>query len=72
MNNVAVHHEKTQISLGFSYPLSTQRMNRIITWAPTREKLTSVFANNTGADQPAHSHSLISNSVIRLLESTIS
>ena len=30
------------------------------------------FANNTGADQPAHSHSLISTFVIHVLESTIS
>ena len=30
------------------------------------------FANNKGADQPAHSHSLISVFVIRYLESTIS
>ena len=32
----------------------------------------SIFANNKGADQPVHPHSLISNIVIRLLESTIS
>ena len=30
------------------------------------------FANNTGTDQPAHPHSLISAFVIRFLESTIS
>ena len=30
------------------------------------------FANNTGADQPAHPRSLISTFVIRVLESTIS
>ena len=30
------------------------------------------IANNTGADQPAHPHSLISTFVIRLLESIIS
>ena len=58
MNNVAVHHEKTPISLGFSYPLSTQRMNRLVIWASMRENLTS--------------GSLISTSVFRLLESTIS
>ena len=29
------------------------------------------FANNTGADQPAHPHSLISPFVIRFLESVI-
>ena len=31
-----------------------------------------VFANNTGADQPAHPRSLISAFVIRILESIIS
>ena len=30
------------------------------------------FANNTGADQPAHPRSLISAFVIRVLESTVS
>ena len=29
-------------------------------WAPTREKLSSDFANNKGADQSAHPRSLIS------------
>ena len=29
------------------------------------------FANNTGADQPAHPHRLISTFVIHFLESTI-
>ena len=35
-------------------------------WASTRENLSSVFANNKGADQPAHPRSLISAFVIRL------
>ena len=40
---------------------------------PQREKTClRRFANNTGADQPAHSRSLISAYVIRVLESTIS
>ena len=38
-------------------------------WAATRGNLW--FANNTGADQPAHSRSLISAFVIRILESII-
>ena len=40
---------------------------------PQREKTCLLgFANNKGADQPAHTHSLISAFVIRFLESTIS
>ena len=41
-------------------------------YGPQREK-TCIwgFANNTGADQPAHLRSLISASVIRFLKSTI-
>ena len=41
-------------------------------WASTRENLSRGFGNNKGADQPAHSHSLISAFVIRLLKSIIS
>ena len=33
-------------------------------WASTRENLSSGFAKNTGADQPAHQRSLISAFVI--------
>ena len=40
--------------------------------ASTRENLSSGFANNTGADQPAHLRSLISAFVIRFLKSVIS
>ena len=40
---------------------------------PRREKTClRWFVNNTGADQPAHPHSLISAFVIRFLESIIS
>ena len=39
--------------------------------ALSRENLSSGFANNTGADQPAHPRSLISAFVVRYLESTI-
>ena len=41
-------------------------------WALMQENLSLGFANNKGADQPAHLHSLISTFVIRLLESIIS
>ena len=41
-------------------------------WALTRENLSSVFANNKGADQPAHPRSLTNTFVIRLLESILS
>ena len=37
-----------------------------------RENLFSVFANNKGADQPAHPHSLINAFAIRAIESIIS
>ena len=42
------------------------------TYGPRREKTCLLgFLNNTGADQPAHSRSLISAFVIRFLQSTI-
>ena len=43
-------------------------------YGPGREKFTCLrwVANNTGADQPVHLHSLISAFVICFLESTIS
>ena len=40
-------------------------------WALRPENLSSGFANNTGADQPAHPRSLISAFVIHFLESII-
>ena len=46
--------------------------NKLIPYGPRREKTCfRGFANNTGADQPAHPRSLISAFVIRVLESTI-
>ena len=46
-------------------------MSRLI-YGPRREKTClRRFANNTGADQPAHPRSLISAFVIRFLERTI-
>ena len=41
-------------------------------WASTRENLSSGFANNKGADQPAHLRRLISAIIIHFLESIIS
>ena len=52
-------------------PLTYIRVPRKF-WASTRENLSSEFANNKGADQPAHPRSLISAFVISLLESIIS
>ena len=51
--------------------LSASLCKKKIILALTRENLSSVFANNKGADQPAHSQSLISAFVIRLLESFV-
>ena len=43
-----------------------------ISYGPRREKTClRGFMNNTGAEQPAHPHSLISAFVIHFLESTI-
>ena len=46
--------------------------NNVSMWASLRENLSSVFANNKGADKPAQMRSLISAFVIRLLGSIIS
>ena len=53
----------------YSYALNSHFIK--IKWASTQENLICGFANNTGADQPAHLHSLISAFVIRFLESII-
>ena len=39
-----------------------------IRWASMRENLIFLHANNKGADQPAHSRSLLSAVVVRSLE----
>ena len=45
----------------------------LVLYGPRREKTClRWFANNTGADEPAHPRSLISNFVIRLFKSIIS
>ena len=41
-------------------------------WASTRKTLSSVIADNKGADQPVHLRSLVSAFGIRLLESIVS
>ena len=52
--------------------LTFTRPYYIFTFGPQREKTClRGFANNTGADQPAHPRSLISAFVIRFLESVI-
>ena len=40
-------------------------------WASTQENLSSGFANNKGADQPAYPFSLVSAFAIRSMESII-
>ena len=52
-----------------AFTVSEKSINTI--FASTRENLSSVFANNKGADQTVHPRSLISAYVIRLLKSTI-
>ena len=62
----------TAVSLD-KFKLSQKAWSRPSIYGPRREKtcLRGV-ANNTGADQPAHLRSLISASVIHILESIIS
>ena len=56
------------------YFLQEIRQTDKMLWALSQENLSSgaKFANNTGADQPAHARSPISAFGIRLLESIIS
>ena len=57
---------------GFGHNLMLSIIGQV-TWALMREKPGfGGFANNTGADQPAHPRSLISAFVICLLKSSIS
>ena len=58
--------------LGKNYStIFVSETNGSITYGPRRETCLRGFANNTGADQPAHPRSLISAFVIRLMESII-
>ena len=53
--------------------MSMYEFIKCIIYGPRREKTCLWwFVNNKGADQPAHSRSLINAFVIRVLESTIS
>ena len=54
------------------YFLSKSGSQHIAIWVSMRENLSSVFANNKGADQLVHLRSLIGAFVIHLLESIIS
>ena len=73
-------HSRPSLQAGFSLMLSQalktwfptfQSQCRVVdhyqNWASTRENLSSGVANNKGADQPVHLHSLISAFVIRIL-----
>ena len=77
VDKAVVHHYlpisiEINILLAKTYQESVVITNKTICiWASSRENLSSGFANNTGADQPAHPRSLISAFVFRLLESTI-
>ena len=51
---------------------STRRTLGQNNWATMRENMTIGFANNKGADQPAHPRGLISTFVISSFESIIS
>ena len=66
--------------LGIASPIYFQLIKQLlplkleiaIIWALSRQNLSSGFANNKGADQPAHPRRLISVYVIRLQESIVS
>ena len=51
--------------------VNNQSWPLIYIWATSRENLFLPYANNKGADQPAHLRSLISTFVIRCLDSII-
>ena len=60
------------LAKGFN-PINTQQQRASLSFGPRHEKtFLWGFANNTGADQPAHPRSLVSAFVIRFLESIIS
>ena len=60
------------MKLDINYILGAYMYLGKIIWASMQENLSSGFANNKGADQPAHPNSLISTFIICLLESIIS
>ena len=56
--------------LSWSASFHCKQMN--LSWSTSWENLFLPYANNKGADQPAHPHSLISIFFVRFLDSTIS
>ena len=50
----------------------TSPLAHLYMWATSWENLLMPYANNNGADQPAHPRSLISTFVVRCLDSIIS
>ena len=66
-------HSKSIMVKGQAYNFFEELFRQVYILTSTQKKpLSSGFVNNTGADQPAHSRSLISAFVIPLLESIIS
>ena len=56
-----------------SWDDTVRKLSKIIIKEPGHEKMCLMsYANNKGADQPAHPRSLISAFVVRCLDSTIS
>ena len=63
---------KTGVGKSVSRIVQTFLSNGVYNWATSWENLTLPYANNKGADQPAHLCSLISAFVIHCLDSIIS
>ena len=72
-NFLQVYYCTWSLSASLERPSSqTRTAKNALQYGPRREKTClRGFANNTGADQPAHPRSLISALVIRFLESII-
>ena len=67
---LGVYHQRAGHICSIGYELI--KIQITLKWASTRENLSSVFANNKDAEQPAHLRSLISVFVFDLLQSIIS
>ena len=76
IKSVFIHKQKLPIVVLYwqlNCIISLVSSETSVLYGPRREKTClQGFANNTGADQPAHSHSLIGAFVIRVFEITIS
>ena len=69
MHAAVIYSFPAQNCLSILYCLATIMQDALL-YGPRREKTClRGFANNTGADQPAHPRSLISAFIIRFLES---